>query len=78
MEFKSKLIELRDEGATYAMLETRQGRTVWIDLDTPNPMSMTATIEDTSNFWGMTDLETESGWYFDFDDIVKIIESKED
>jgi len=76
---KDELINLRDQGYTYALVKTKpNGTEVWIDLDTPDPMNMSGVIENARTFWGMEDLETEQGWYFNFRDIEEIIEYKEE
>ena len=75
-DFREKLIELRDEGYSYARLETRQESNVWIDLDTPNPLNFSSSLERGHSFLGMTNLKTEEGWYFDYDDIRKILRKK--
>lgn len=72
---KKRLIDARDDGKEMCRVETIQGRNVWIDLDNPDPM-YGYMLEGARNFWGMPNLKSECGWYFEFDDIVKIIRCK--
>jgi len=73
---KSELINLRDQGYEYALVSTRQGSNVWLNLEHPNPINSSSCLERGYSFWGMTNTDDERGWYFDYSDIEKILDYK--
>ena len=65
------IYDLRDEGYEYAKARTRQGRTVYIDLENPTGDAFDDG-EIRSGVWGQASIETDRGWWIDIDDIEDI------
>lgn len=76
-DWKDELLDIFDKQSEQMVkVETRQGRDVWINMQMVNDVD---NMEDMRGraFWGNKNIDSELGWYFDFDDIKRIIEIRE-
>lgn len=71
LDWKELLMTEYQGTCDYVRVETKQGSKVWIDLENTNPGTWSNFAG--SKFWGTKTPESESGWYFDYDDIENVI-----